>query len=130
MGIFLVFVALIVLGVVMIIAGYHWYNDGMVIGGGALSILCGIVVVIMLFCLSTLETDFAYYEDQYNNLKEQVEYVEHDDIVTSENLRNQVLKVNNDISKHKRYSQNILVGMWYSERLGNLEPLKLKSSKK
>ena len=86
-------------------------------------------MAIMLLCASTLPADFEYLEEKYNNLKVQLEEVERDDIVTGENLRNQALDMNNEISKHRCYSKNMLVSMWYSERIGNLEPLKWKSTK-
>ena len=94
---------------------------------------CGIIAlcaeVCMLLSTITLSSEFAYTEAQYNNLKKQVEYADQDDIVTDANLRNQVLEMNNTISEHKCYSSNIWIGVWYSERIGNLEPLKWKSNK-
>ena len=88
------------------------------------------VFVIMLMFAMTLSTQFDYTEEKYNNLKQQLEYVEYDDVVTSENLRNQVLDMNNEISHHKCYAKNFWVGMWYSKAIGQLQPLKWKSSNK
>ena len=129
MGILIAFIVAVVVGIILIIYGNKEYEDWAVFTGATLSIIGGIVVVIMLLCASTLPADFAYTEEKYNNLKTQLEKVERDDIVTGENLRNQVLDMNNEISKHKCYSQNMWVSMWYSERIGNLQPLEWKSTK-
>ena len=88
------------------------------------SVISGIIFVIMLSILTTIESDFDYTKETYYNLKNQIEYVSHDDIVTSENLRNQVLEMNNIISKHKIYSKNKWTNLWYSSEIGNLTPLK------
>ena len=61
------------------------------------------------------------------NLKAQVEYIDKDDIVTSENLRNQVLNMNNTIDSHRVYHKNIWIGDFYSEKIGNLPKLEWKS---
>ena len=55
------------------------------------SVVSGIIFVIMLSILTTIDSDFDYTKEKYYNLKNQIEYVSHDDIVTSKNLRNQVL---------------------------------------
>lgn len=73
--------------------------------------------------LLTIEQDFAYTEAQYSNLKEQVDYVNYDYILTDANIRNQVLEMNNQIAKHRTYCHNPWVGLWYSEHIGNLENL-------
>ena len=129
MGILIAFIAAVVVGIILIIYGNKEYEDWALFTGWVSVVIGGIVVVIMLLCASTLPADFAYLEEKYNNLKTQIETIERDDIVTGENLRNQVLDMNNEISKHKCYSKNMWVSMWYSERIGNLEPLKWNSIK-
>lgn len=131
MGFTIIIGVLTLLGIALVIYD-HWlvpYSNIPSFAGWTLTLGGGFIIVTMLITAATLETEFAYTEDQYNNLKEQLEYVERDDIVTGENLRNQVLDMNNTISKHKRYSQNWWVGMWHSKRIGNLEPLEWKSRK-
>lgn len=87
------------------------------------AIVGGIAVVIISIVLINEENEFAYNKEQYYNLQKQVETLSKDNIVTGENLRNQVLEMNNMISKHKIYSKSSWVGVFYSEEIGNLEPL-------
>lgn len=61
--------------------------------------------------------------EEYRNLKEQVNYVDKDYIVTDANLRNQVLEMNNKISKNKVYGHNIWVSGFYNPELGDSEKL-------
>ena len=97
--------------------------------GWIITFTSGLVVLVMTICTIDLKSNFAYQEDQYNNLKMQVEMCGRDDIVTDANLRNQVLDMNNDIAKHRQYSKNVWIGMYYSKHLGTLEPLQWKSDK-
>ena len=94
-----------------------WFGS---IVGGTILVICGCI------CM-TIQNDWEYCEAKYYNLKQQIEYVDKDDIVTSENLRNQVLEMNNEIDAHRIYSKNIWFGYFYSERIGNLPKLEWKS---
>ena len=124
---FITFGVIISISIVLIVINYKEWDSDIVFGIFATfasvsfvaSILCGI-------SLLTIEKDFEYTEAQYNNLKEQVEDVEYDYILTDANLRNQVLEMNNKIAKHRTYCDNPWVGLWYSERIGNLENLQWK----
>lgn len=121
---FIAFGVLIAISIILLIINSHkWYSDGT-------EFICVAIITLSLlaalFCggsLLTIEKDFDYIEAQYNNLKEQVEYVDYDYILTDANLRNQVLKMNNTIAKHRTYCDNPWLGLWYSERIGNLENL-------
>ena len=128
MGLLILTIIFLAVGIGMLVYSHkRWDTDGIELIGGLLTILCTIGLLIELLMATMVESKFAYYESQYENLKEQLEYVDSDDIVTGDNLRNQVLDMNNAISKHKCYSQNWFIGMYYSEHVGSLEPLKWKS---
>lgn len=81
------------------------------------------VFIAMIISTINLNYEFDYIKEEYGNLKQQVEYVRKDNVVTSENLRNQVLEMNNKISEHKIYSKNMFIGIYYSKDIGNLEKL-------
>lgn len=123
------------LGIVMIVLSHvhtkNYYRpfNGLEGPGWFTTIIFGLVVIGMLLCTIDLKSSWDYQEDQYNNLKMQVEMCDRDDIVTDANLRNQVLERNNNIAKHRQYSKNKWIGMYYSEHLGTLEPLQWKSDK-
>lgn len=105
------------------------YNDDLYFAGATLTVMGCVSVLIVLVLAIVIPPSLAYEEEKYNNLKEQLQYIEHDDIVTKENLRNQVLDMNNTISSHKIYSHNWWVGLWFSERIGSLEPLRWRNQK-
>ena len=127
MGLLITVIIAFFVGVILIIYGNRNWKEGAEVLGFVLTIICGLILVVMLLLTTTLSSKFAYIEEEYNNLKNQLEKIDHDDIVTGENLRNQVLEMNNKISMHKCYSQNKWVSMYFSEHIGNLEPLEWKS---
>ena len=124
----IILVCLFILGILFWTIGDRYDSFGSVIFGifGSIVGIIGTIVIIIVGI--TLENDFEYTESQYYNLKSQVEYVDNDDIVTSENLRNQVLHMNNTIDKHRIYHKNFIIGDFYSERIGNLKKLEWKSN--
>ena len=94
-----------------------------------LSLFTGLALLFLIPDVIATRIKFDYIKEEYHNLELQINTIEYDDIVTGENLRNQVLEMNNKISEHKVYSKNILIGIWYSEEIGNLKPLEWKSKK-
>ena len=128
MGFLFLFGLLTLFGIILALYGSRRDYDGYVVVGVVTSIIGGIVLFVMLIEAATLPSDFDYTEEEYINLSMQIGTVDRDDIVTGENLRNQVLEMNNKISKHKCYSKNLWVGMFWSERIGALEPLEVPHS--
>ena len=123
----ILFIVILALAIVFAYVGMKYDCFGLFILGG---ITTGIIFIALAVCACigiTLESDWEYTEAQYYNLKAQVEYIDKDDIVTSENLRNQVLHMNNTIDSHRVYHKNIWVGDFYSEKIGNLPKLEWKS---
>ena len=127
MTLIFLFIGILLLGIVFI------YLDNKF--DSIICTICGIgsifvSTIALIVCLSigfTLESDWEYYKAQYYNLKQQVEYVDKDDIMTSENLRNQVLNMNNTIDLHRIYHNNFWLKDFYSEEIGNLPKLEWKS---
>jgi len=124
----IIFICLLFLGGLFWIIGDKYDLIGQVIFGIFCSVTGVIGSIVVIIVGITLENDFEYIESKYYNLKNQVEYVDKDDIVTSENLRNQVLHMNNTIDKHRIYHKNFVMGDFYSERIGNLKKLEWKSN--
>jgi len=120
----LLILLILVVGLVLLICGIILYKktysgDGMKIFGGLLLII-GIIVGIAAI-------DNIYGRkvqlEEYENLKYQVENIEMDYIVTDANLRQQVLEMNNKISKNKIYGDNIWISAFYNPELGKCEKL-------
>ena len=132
MGIIVLLMVLIVICLLLIMWGRNDYSvEDFVLPIGVVGgMVCTIAFILVLADASTLESQFALIELKYYNLKEQIEQTEDDDIVTGENLRNQVLDMNNTIAEHRSYCDNMWIGMWYSKRIGKLQNLKWKSRKK
>lgn len=124
-----VFGVLTLIGIMLMIISNHSYKFDYGTTGCFVAFFSGLCFIGALVVTIDLKSNFAYKEDRYNNLKAQVEMCDRDDIVTGANLRNQVLEMNNDIAKHRQYSKNVWIGMYYSERLGSLEPLQWKTNK-
>lgn len=121
---FILFGVIIAIGtVLLIINAKKWYNDCIAVFTTFFIVSAVIAAICCGISLLTIEKDFDYIEAQYNNLKEQVDYVDYDYILTDANLRNQVLEMNNKIAKHHTYCDNPWLGLWYSEHIGNLENL-------
>lgn len=129
----IVLIALILLLIVGVILTYCFFDDGDDEIGIVTGIISFFIEVALLFLIPdviiTNSSEFDYIKEEYYNLERQVNTIEYDDIVTDKNLRSQVLEMNNKISKHKIYSKSKMIGIWYSEEIGNLKPLEWKSKK-
>ena len=121
------FIVIFALALVFTYVGMKYDCFGLFLLGAIPACLVLIALIICICVGMTIESDWEYTEAQYYNLKAQVEYIDKDDIVTSENLRNQVLDMNNTIDSHRVYHKNMWVGDFYSEKIGNLPKLEWKS---
>ncbi len=94
--------------------------------------ISGFALVIILFSFINIGNRFNYIVEKYDNLKLQVEEYNNmsEPIKVSSleyDIREDVLEMNNTISKHKVMSQGVWTSCWYSKKVGNLEKLKLSS---
>ena len=121
----IVFVVLVVLSILCCI--FSKQNNDWWFGA---SIIFSLGLLCMMLSLCNINKNFEYTIEKYNNLKEQVEIYnkmeDHTKIASVEyDIREEVLNTNNMISKHKIMCNSIWVSCWYSEKIGNLEKLKL-----
>lgn len=129
MGVLITIIILFIAGFICVYIGDNIYKDILCVGGILLSVFMGFALLCIIPEIILTRIEFDYIKEEYHNLELQVNTIEHDDIVTGANLRNQVLEMNNKISEHKVYSKNIWVNLWFSEEIGNLKPLEWKSKK-
>ena len=101
----------------------YWAWSGM----ETTDIVCTILIVLTIIPLIIFGCMFATKSSerdtiiaQYENLKQQTEEFIADDVLTEDNLRVQVLKMNNKIVEHKAYVDNWLVGAFYIKEVGEL----------
>ena len=95
-----------------------------------LAVVMCLSFVITVLTLCNRGKRFENTIEQYKNIKTQVEdYNSLPDsaklISLEYDIREDVLAMNNTISKHEVMSQSIWKGLWYSEEVGNLPKLHL-----
>lgn len=127
----LTIILLLVSGVILLIIGYlvhDRYNFDVLVVicfiVGAFSLIAGITSSLTLI---NRQARFDYVIERYNNLKAITECYDNDskDKIEALTLREDILEMNNLISEHKVKSQSPWVNVWYSEEVGNLEPIKV-----
>ena len=121
----IVFVVILVVGLLFALFNknnrYNWL---------CVSFIAGLVLIPMSLSLINIGNRFNYIIEKYDNLKLQVEtYNKMEDPTKiasfGYDIRKEVLRMNNQISKHKVMSNSVWVSCWYSKKVGNLEKLKL-----
>ena len=132
MGLMIILAVLLLASIALFIYGKmdEWYREGCLIAGVTGMIFVGVTFLVLVGVLCVKPAEFAWNEQQYYNLKAQVEYVDFDYSLSDNNLRNQVLEMNDDIACHRAFSHNWFVGVFYCEHLGELEPLKWRAEGK
>ena len=103
------------------------YNDWDIFCGFALivNVIVSGCLIASIFC----RLHFPGEVIEYENLKAQVEVYNTDtthNSIEAYSLREDVLKVNNNVKKHKVYSRNPWTNVWWSKKIGDLEPIELK----
>ena len=101
---------------------------------GALGVFLSIGGVVVLFIVSLasvgVKSDWRTLENDYAFTKELIEnYEPGDDYGNVAALTEKVLELNKSISKHRGRHDSPWWNIWYSEEIGNLEPLKLPKGK-
>ena len=94
---------------------------------GSFSITGGISAIVLVISLMSLISINQRYDAmvyQYENTVEMVNSYTGQDYGNMGVLVEQVVNINNVIANHKARYNSVWVGLWYSERIGNLEPIK------
>lgn len=84
--------------------------------------LCALVVAAGL--LININKRFDAFVFQYETTVEMVDSYAGKDYGNMSSLVEQVVQINNTIATHKAHHNSKWVGLWYSERIGNLEPIR------
>lgn len=90
---------------------------------GTTLIVSLIVLVIQAFCLINKEARFDSIIADYENTKALVESYSGNDYGNMQSLTEKVIKINERIADHKAYCHCKWNYIFYSERVGNLEPI-------
>ena len=127
MGILIISIACMILGFLFAEFGYKWLNtlDEFFEGFGSAMFVCGLVTLIFVgITLIGKKADFRRYEYEYNSTKALVETVDLNNYGNVGPVLEKVISINDRIANHKAYSKTFWLGLWYSEKIGNLEPIK------
>ena len=129
----LTIISLFILAVVGIVVGClidsktfysAWAIISYLIGG-----VSAIALVIALSLLIGINRRYDAMVYQYETTVEMVNSYTGQDYGNMGALVEQVVNINNGIASHKARYNSVWVGLWYSERLGNLEPIKFSGGK-
>lgn len=127
----LLIILLSILAVVGITVGYlidkYDYTYTRVGLSGFFSITGGISAIVLIISLMSLIGINRRYDAmvyRYENTVEMVNSYTGQDYGNMGVLVEQVVNINNGIANHKARYNSVWVGLWYSERIGNLEPIK------
>ena len=129
----LTIISLFILAVVGIVAGCLIDSKTFKSAWAIISYLIGGVSAITLIIISCLligiNRRFDTMVYQYETTVEMVNSYTGQDYGNMGALVEQVVNINNGIASHKARYNSVWVGLWYSERLGNLEPIKFSGGK-
>lgn len=120
-------ILLSVLSIIFFVVGWlidkYTYADGLVITSFLLGVctLTGLVVSLCLFI--NLDKQFETTINRYEMTVQMVESYTGQDYGNMGSLVEQVVAINNTIAAHKAHHNSKWVGLWYSEEIGNLEPI-------
>ena len=88
-----------------------------------------IALVIALCLLIGINRRYDAMIYQYETTVEMMDSYTGQDYGNMGELVGQVVRINNGIASHKARYNSVWVGLWYSERIGNLEPIKFGGGK-
>ena len=91
--------------------------------------ISAIALVIALSLLISINRRFDAMVYQYETTVEMVNSYTGQDYGNMGALVEQVVNINNGIASHKARYNSVWVGLWYSERIGSLEPIKFGGGK-
>lgn len=119
--VFWIFVALLIVGIILVVIGFHYFNN---VGetcfnvGLFLSIIAAIVVVISMvdFCItySGLDGDIAANQMRYESLTYQYEndIYDNDNDLGKKELMNQIQEWNEDLARNKKNQDDFWIGIY------------------
>lgn len=91
--------------------------------------ISAIALVIALSLLISINRRFDAMVYQYETTVEMVNSYTGQDYGNMGALVEQVVCINNSIASHRARYNSVWVGLWYSERIGSLEPIKFGGGK-
>ena len=113
----------IILFVVGWLIGKYTYEDELAFCAYLLGTCSFIGLVVSLCLFINLDKRFETTINRYETTVQMVESYTGQDYGNMGSLVEQVVSINNTIAAHKAHHDSKWVGLWYSEEIGNLEPI-------
>lgn len=103
---------------------YDW--DGLQCFSWVVIVFSGVILIIELLCLIDLDRSFQKRIDEYNSIKQTIEYSRDNDLSEFERIQliDKIFKINEEIASHKNYHDSFWTGLYYSKELGELDYIK------
>lgn len=124
----LTLIVLFIVAAVCFVAGAlilkYTYEDEL---AGFLDIIGAFAAITLIICSISLidkERQFDSIQEQYQAISVMVDSYDGQDYGNMTALIDEVVRMNTRIAKHKAYYQSPWTGIWYSEEIANLEPIK------
>lgn len=129
----LTIILLSILTVVGLVAGWlidrYTYADGWSFISYSTGVISAISLIIALCLLINIDRRFDAAVYRYETTVEMVNSYAGQDYGNMGSLVEQVVRVNNNIAEHKAHYKSKWTGLWHSERIANLEPIKFDGDK-
>ena len=126
-------ILLSILMVVGLLAGWlidkYTYADGWSFTFYSAGVLSALTLVGFLCALINIDRRFDATIYSYETTVEMIDSYAGQDYGNMGSLVEQVVKINNTIATHKAHHDSKWMGLWHSERIANLEPIKFGGGK-
>ena len=129
----LTIILLSIIAVVGVVAGWlidkYTYADIWAFISYTIGVVSIGVLIVLLCFLINIDRQFDATVYRYETTVEMVDSYTGQDYGNMGALVEQVVRVNNTIAGHKAHYNSKWTGLWYSERIANLEPIKFGGGK-
>ena len=125
MGVIFIFLAILIISAVIFMFD-KFEHEGRCVCCMCLMILSSIILLFSIMSLININRKFQRFVIDYNNTTAFVESYNGGEYGNMPELTGKILDINEVIANHKAYCNNFWTGIWYSETIGNLEPITFK----
>lgn len=130
---FILAIAFIIIGALMVYIEFKIDNvDSTMccgITGVALCVVTGVCIFGMLLSLPFRGPRFNNIQYEYEITKALIESYEGGEYGNVNSLTDKIITINSQINEHRAKCKNDWLGIWYSEEVGDLEPLRFPERK-
>jgi hypothetical protein len=118
------FIAAVVCFVAAALIFKFTYEDELAGFLGAIGSIAAFTLIICSLTLINKERRFDAIQEQYQVISVMVDSYSGQDYGNMSALIDEVVRMNNRIATHKAFYTSPWTGIWYSEKIANLEPIK------